>query len=55
MVEIVDGVMEVDVYREPTSTLRLIPSDSYHDFKHKMAAYHAMAHFTVNLPLSEEN
>jgi len=53
MVENVNGTLEVDVYRKPTSTKRLITSDSYHDVKHKMAAYHSMAHFMVNLPLSE--
>jgi hypothetical protein len=41
------------VYRKPTSTMRLITSDSHHDFRHKMAAYHAMAHFMVSLPLTE--
>lgn len=54
MVEIVNGKLEVDVYRKPTSTQRLIPSDSFHDYKHKMAAYHSMAHFMVNLPLTDE-
>ena len=54
MVESVNGQIEVDVFRKPTSTMRLIPCDSYHDRKHKMAAYHAMAHFMVNLPLSRE-
>lgn len=54
MCEIVDGKIEIDVYRKPTNTMRLITSDSYHDQKHKVAAYHSMAHFMVNLPLTEE-
>lgn len=54
MCEIVNGVIEVDVYRKPTSTMRLITNDSYHDYRHKMAAYHAMAHFMISLPLTEE-
>lgn len=52
--EIVDGKIEVDMYRKPTHTMRLITSDSFHDLKHKMAAYHAMAPFMTSLPLSVE-
>lgn len=51
---IVDGNVEVDVYRKPSHTMRLITSDSYHNMKHKMAAYHSMAHFMFSLPLTEE-
>lgn len=54
MIKKVNGTMEVDVYRKPTSTKGLIPSDSFHDRKHKMAAYHSMAKFMVSLPLSKE-
>lgn len=54
MCEIVNGKIEVDVYRKPTHTMRLITSDSFHDIKHKMAAYHAMAHFMTSLALTEE-
>lgn len=53
LVTSVNGTLEVDVYRKPTSTKRLIPSDSYHDIKHKLAAYHSMSHFMFSLPLSE--
>lgn len=49
-----DGKIEVDVYRKPTHTMRLITSDSYHDARHKMAAYHSMAHFMFSLPLTDE-
>lgn len=52
--EIVDGKIEIDVYRKPTTTMRLITSDSHHDIRHKMAAYHIMTHFMVNLPLTKE-
>lgn len=54
LVEIVDNTLTIDVYRKPSSTMRLIPSDSHHDVKHKMAAFHSMAHFMVNLPLTDE-
>lgn len=33
--------------------MRLITSDSYHDARHKLAAYHSMAHFMFSLPLTE--
>lgn len=32
----------VDVYRKPTISEKMMPSDSYQDFKHKVAAYHSM-------------
>ncbi len=51
--EIVNGTIEVDVYRKPTNTKRLITSDSFHDHRHKASAYHAMAHYMVNIPLSD--
>lgn len=53
MCEIVNGKIEIDVYRKPTHTMRLITSDSHHDLKHKMAAYHGMAHFMTSLPLND--
>ncbi len=52
--EIVDGKVEVDVHRKPTHTMRLITSDSYHDIRHKLAAYHSMAHFMFSLPLTKQ-
>lgn len=52
--ETVNGKVAVDVYRKPTHTMRLITSDSFHDMKHKMAAYHGMAHFMTSLPLTDE-
>lgn len=53
LVEIVDNKLTIDVYRKPSSTKRLIPCDSHHDLKHKMVAYHSMAHFMVSLLLSQ--
>lgn len=47
--------LDVNVYRKPSSTARHITSDSHHDRQHKVAAYHSMAHFMVNLPLSRVN
>src|ERR1700704_3091572 len=46
--------IEFDVYRKPTYTNRLITSDSFHNFKHKMAAFHSMAHRMVSMPLNKE-
>lgn len=54
MCEVKNGVIEVDVYRKPTSTERMITSDSFDDHLHKVSAYHAIAHFVVNIPLTEE-
>lgn len=45
--------IEFDVYRKPTYTNRLITSDSFHNFKHKMAAFHSMAHRMVSMPLND--
>lgn len=46
--------IEYDVYRKPSYTNRLITSDSFHNFKHKMAAFHSMAHRMVEMPLNKE-
>lgn len=54
MCEVTKGKVTVDVYRKPTKTMRIITSDSFHDIKHKMAAYHSMAHFMASLPLDED-
>lgn len=53
MCDIVDGKIEIDVYRKPCKTMRLITNDSFHDMKHKMAAYHSMAHYMMSIPLSD--
>lgn len=54
MCHTVDGVVTVDVFRKPTHTMRLITSDSFHEMKHTMAAYHGMAHFVTSLPLDDQ-
>lgn len=46
--------LEFDIYRKPTFTGRLITSDSFHNYKHKMAALHSMAHRMVSISLSSE-
>lgn len=54
LVENVNGRLEVHVYRKPKSTRRFIQSDFFHDIKHKMAAFHTMAHYMTSIPISEE-
>ena len=44
-----------DIFRKPTSTDMVIPSDSCHAFSHKMAAFHSMINRLVNIPLSRES
>lgn len=46
--------IEFDIYRKPTYTNRLITNDSFHNFKHKMAAFHSMANRMVSMPLTDE-
>ena len=43
--------LEFDIYSKPTFTSRLITSNSFHNYKHKMAAIHSMAHRMVSIPL----
>ncbi len=47
-----NSTLEFDVYRKPTFTGRMITSDSFHNYSHKMAAMHSMAHRMVSLPLN---
>lgn len=54
MCEIVDGRIQVDIYRKPTHTMRLITGDSFHDIRHKMAAYHSMANYMFSLPRTDD-
>lgn len=44
--------IDIAVYHKPTSTKRIITSDSFCPVQHKHAALHSMAHRLVNLPLS---
>lgn len=39
---------------KPSSTMRLIPSYSHHDLKHKIAVSHSMTRYMVSLPLTED-
>jgi hypothetical protein len=47
--------LSFDVYRKPTSTRRIIPSDSHHCIQHKTAALNSLIHRMYSLPLSLEN
>lgn len=47
-----DNLLEFAVYHKPTSTMRVITSDSFCPFQYKQAAFHSMAHRLCNLPLS---
>lgn len=49
-----NGKFEFDIYRKPTNTLRYITSDSYHPFRHKIAAFHSMIFRALNIPMSNE-
>jgi hypothetical protein len=44
--------LEFDIYRKSTFSKRFITSDSFHSFKHKMAAFNAMDYRLVSIPLS---
>lgn len=44
--------LDFGVYHKPTSTKRVITSDSYCPIQHKHAAFHSLVHRLVNLPLS---
>lgn len=54
LVDRVDGNLQFDVYRKPCSTKRVITADSNQDIKHKMAAFHSMAHRLVSFPLQAD-
>lgn len=43
-----------NIFRKSTTTDRFIPSDSHHCHSHKQAAFHAMIHRLVNIPLSPD-
>lgn len=50
-----EGVIEIDIYRKPTSVQRYITVDSHHNWQHKSAAFHSMLHRLCNVPLSPSN
>lgn len=49
-----DDKFEFDIFRKQTSTGRYITSDSYHPFKHKLAAFHSMIFRALNTPMTDE-
>lgn len=49
-----ENIVELDIYRKPTSTDRYITSDSMHAPQHKLAAFNSMIHRLVTLPLTTE-
>lgn len=46
--------LEFDIYRKPSFSNRFITSDSFHNFQHKMAAFHSMAKRMVSMPLNNQ-
>lgn len=50
-----DKSLEFSVFHKPTSTMRVITSDSFCPFQYKRAAFHSMAHRLCTLPLSIEH
>ena len=47
--------LDYKIFRKPTSTDTVIPSDSYQSYKVKMAAFHSLTHRILNIPLSKTN
>lgn len=54
MVVKVNGRLEFEVFRKPCATRRVIVHDSNQEIKHKMAAFHSMAHRLVSFPLTND-
>lgn len=50
-----DHSLEFSIYHKPTSTMRVITSDSHCPFQYKQASFHSMAHRLCTLPLSIEH
>lgn len=48
-----DNALEFEVFRKTCSTERYTTSDSFHDMKHKMAAFHSMTHRMVTYSLTD--
>ena len=51
----VNRKIEIGVHHKPTSTQRVITSDSNCAIQHKEAAFHSMCHHLCRLPLNAEN
>lgn len=52
MVTRIETSLDFSIYRKPTFCERLIPADSYHHYRHKMAVFHSMIHRLLNIPMS---
>ncbi|XP_053690925.1 uncharacterized protein LOC128739464 [Sabethes cyaneus] len=50
-----DNTLKFGIYRKPTSTDRYITSDSNHYGAQQQAAFHAMAHRLVSIPMEKED
>ena len=51
----VDNKLDFSIYRKSTFCERLIPADSFHDHRHKMAVFHSMIHRLLNITMSTFN
>jgi hypothetical protein len=43
------------IHRKPTNTDQVIPADSVHPWPHKLAAFHALIHRLLSIPMSDNN
>lgn len=50
-----DHTIEFSIYHKPTSTMRVITSDSHCPFQYKQSSFHSMAHRLCTVPLSIEH
>lgn len=48
----IDNSLEFEIFHKPTSTKRIIPSDSFCPTSYKNAAFHSMCHRLCKIPLS---
>ena len=55
MVSRVENMLDFSIYRKDTYCERLIPLDSFHDHRHKMAAFHSMIHRLTSITRSTVN
>lgn len=45
---------DLQIYRKPTDTIRVIPNTSNHSYQHKMASFNHKIHRMLTLPISQE-
>ena len=55
MVSRVDNMFDFSIYRKDTYCKRLIPADSFHDHRHKMAVFHSMVHRLISIKMTTIN